>query len=40
MKRHLAGALLALTTAAFALPRFAQDLSFWSWRQEDKATYD
>jgi raffinose/stachyose/melibiose transport system substrate-binding protein len=40
MKRHLAGALLALTTAAFALPSLAQDLSFWSWRQEDKATYD
>lgn len=40
MQRHLAGALLALTTAAFALPSFAQDLTFWSWRQEDKPTYE
>lgn len=39
-KRYLAGALLALAAAAVALPSFAQELSFWSWRQEDKATYD
>ena len=33
-------AILALGVSAIALPAFAQELSFWSWRQEDRAAYE
>ena len=33
-------ALLALGASAVALPALAQDLTFWSWRQEDRAQYE
>ncbi|HVW93617.1 MAG TPA: extracellular solute-binding protein [Devosia sp.] len=39
-KTRIAAALLGLSAAAVALPSFAEDITFWSWRQEDKATYD
>ena len=31
---------LVVGAAAVALPAFAQELSFWSWRQEDRAQYE
>ena len=31
---------LVAGAAAVALPAFAQELSFWSWRQEDRAQYE
>ncbi|MBS3847649.1 extracellular solute-binding protein [Devosia sp. J2-20] len=31
---------LALAAAVIASPSLAQDLTFWSWRQEDKAQYE
>ncbi|SHI30643.1 ABC transporter substrate-binding protein [Wenxinia saemankumensis] len=37
MTRTATASILALLTAA---PAFAQDLSFWSWRQEDRAVYE
>jgi raffinose/stachyose/melibiose transport system substrate-binding protein len=33
-------AILAVGVSAIALPAFAQELSFWSWRQEDRAAYE
>jgi len=39
-KTLLARALLALGATAVALPALAQDLTFWSWRQEDRAQYE
>jgi len=30
----------ALGAVLIAMPAFAQDLTFWSWRQEDKAQYE
>ena len=36
----LAAALLALTAATVAQPSVAQELTLWSWRQEDRAAYD
>ena len=38
--KHLAGALLSLAIVTVALPSRAQELTLWSWRQEDKAAYD
>jgi raffinose/stachyose/melibiose transport system substrate-binding protein len=40
LKKVLAGAIIALAGIATALPTLAQELTFWSWRQEDKATYE
>lgn len=31
---------MGLTASAIAVPALAQDLSFWSWRQEDRAVYE
>src|SRR5690242_2176030 len=31
---------LALAATLIAAPAFAQDLTLWSWRQEDKAQYE
>ena len=31
---------LAFAATAIAAPSFAQDLTFWSWRQEDRAEYE
>ena len=31
---------LGLTAAGIAAPAMAQDLTFWSWRQEDRAVYE
>lgn len=31
---------LAAAAAAVAMPSLAQDLTFWSWRQEDRAVYE
>jgi raffinose/stachyose/melibiose transport system substrate-binding protein len=38
--RHLRSLVLAAATAGIALPSFAQELTFWSWRQEDRAVYE
>jgi raffinose/stachyose/melibiose transport system substrate-binding protein len=32
--------IVAAATAGIALPSFAQELTFWSWRQEDRAVYE
>jgi raffinose/stachyose/melibiose transport system substrate-binding protein len=36
----LARATLGLIGLAVAAPAFAQEISFWSWRQEDRAQYE
>ena len=38
--KYLAAALLALTATTVAQPSVAQELTLWSWRQEDRAAYD
>lgn len=38
--RLMTTAALGLAAAATAVPAFAQELTFWSWRQEDKAVYE
>ena len=38
--RILKRAALALALTVTALPALADDLTFWSWRQEDRATYE
>jgi raffinose/stachyose/melibiose transport system substrate-binding protein len=40
MLNRLKPAALGLIGAALALPATAQDLTFWSWRQEDRAVYE
>ena len=40
MTPTLKTAVLAVTGFAFAAPALAQDLTFWSWRQEDRAVYE
>jgi raffinose/stachyose/melibiose transport system substrate-binding protein len=40
MRKTLIRAGAALGALMLALPAFAQELSFWSWRQEDKAVYE
>lgn len=39
-KRFLMRVALAAGAAAIALPALAQELTFWSWRQEDRAVYE
>jgi raffinose/stachyose/melibiose transport system substrate-binding protein len=39
MPKHFIRSLAALGAVAVAAPSFAQDLTFWSWRQEDRAFY-
>jgi raffinose/stachyose/melibiose transport system substrate-binding protein len=39
-KQLLRPLILAAATAGIALPSFAQELTFWSWRQEDRAVYE
>ena len=41
MRRSLLQPLvLAAAAAGIALPSFAQELTFWSWRNEDRAVYE
>ena len=40
MKKIVISAALALGSLASALPAFSADLTFWTWRQEDKAQYE
>ncbi|HBF32250.1 extracellular solute-binding protein [Rhizobium sp.] len=40
MKTFLIKAALAIGAFASAVPSFAADLTFWTWRQEDKAQYE
>lgn len=40
MNKHMLTAIIALGTLFSAVPSFAQELTFWSWRQEDKAQYE
>jgi raffinose/stachyose/melibiose transport system substrate-binding protein len=40
MTRFFRTATLGLAAAALGAPVLAQDLTFWSWRQEDKAAYE
>lgn len=40
MTRLLKPLVLAAAAAGIALPSFAQELTFWSWRQEDRAVYE
>ncbi|WP_313057366.1 extracellular solute-binding protein [Agrobacterium cavarae] len=40
MKRFLLGAAIACSTILSASATFAADLTFWTWRQEDKAEYE
>lgn len=40
MRLTLAHTVFGLLAATTALPAFAQELTFWSWRQEDKAVYE
>ncbi|WP_105415340.1 extracellular solute-binding protein [Neorhizobium sp. T25_27] len=39
MKKLVSSTIIALGALATALPAMAQELTFWSWRQEDKAQY-
>ncbi|CDN48558.1 extracellular solute-binding protein [Neorhizobium galegae] len=39
MKKLVCSTIVALGALATALPAMAQELTFWSWRQEDKAQY-
>ncbi|MCC2612961.1 extracellular solute-binding protein [Neorhizobium petrolearium] len=40
MKKLVLSTIAALGALATALPAAAQELTFWSWRQEDKAQYE
>ncbi|MFV0384672.1 extracellular solute-binding protein [Paracoccus sp. (in: a-proteobacteria)] len=40
MTNMLKSATFALLTTTFAVPALAQDLTLWSWRQEDRAAYE
>lgn len=40
MNTSIVRSVAALASMSVALPAFAQDLSFWSWRQEDRAAYE
>lgn len=40
MKKYLMGAALAFTALMLATTSFAAELTFWTWRQEDKAEYE
>ncbi|MFB9950123.1 extracellular solute-binding protein [Rhizobium puerariae] len=40
MKKLVLSTIAALGALATALPAMAQELTFWSWRQEDKAQYE
>ncbi|CDZ69777.1 N-Acetyl-D-glucosamine ABC transport system sugar-binding protein [Neorhizobium galegae bv. orientalis] len=40
MKKLVSSTIIALGALATALPAMAQELTFWSWRQEDKAQYE
>lgn len=40
MLKSVTKAALLLASAAVAAPVAAQDLTFWSWRQEDRAVYE
>ncbi|MDR6818152.1 raffinose/stachyose/melibiose transport system substrate-binding protein [Neorhizobium sp. 2083] len=40
MKKLVCSTIVALGALATALPAMAQELTFWSWRQEDKAQYE
>ncbi|MCD7061369.1 extracellular solute-binding protein [Pelagibacterium xiamenense] len=40
MTKLMLRATIGLTALAVAAPAFAQDISFWSWRQEDREQYE
>ncbi|WP_226779931.1 extracellular solute-binding protein [Oceaniglobus trochenteri] len=40
MKKTFTTATLAMIAGAIAAPALAQDITFWSWRQEDRAVYE
>ena len=40
MKTNITRLALALAAVVSATPALAQDLTFWSWRQEDRAAYE
>jgi raffinose/stachyose/melibiose transport system substrate-binding protein len=40
MKNIMLTSAAALTAMSFTAPAFAQELTFWSWRQEDRAQYE
>ncbi|MCB1970273.1 MAG: extracellular solute-binding protein [Geminicoccaceae bacterium] len=40
MSKIVRSAALGLMAVAVALPAMAQEISFWSWRQEDKPVYE
>jgi raffinose/stachyose/melibiose transport system substrate-binding protein len=40
MRPTLSRALITVGAIAIAAPTFAQELTFWSWRQEDRAQYE
>ena len=40
MKTNLIRIGTALSAVLIAAPAFAQDLTLWSWRQEDRAAYE
>lgn len=40
MKKTMIRAGAALSAVLVAAPAFAQDITFWSWRQEDRAAYE
>jgi len=40
MKSNLIRLGTALSAVMIAAPAFAQDITFWSWRQEDRAAYE
>lgn len=40
MTKYTTPTLIGLCTALAAPPAFSQDLSFWSWRQEDREVYE
>jgi raffinose/stachyose/melibiose transport system substrate-binding protein len=40
MKKLILSGIVALSALGASMPAWAQELSFWSWRQEDKAQYE
>jgi len=40
MKNSIKTVILSVAATAIAAPVMAQDLTFWSWRQEDRAVYE
>ena len=40
MKKLIMSTIVAIGALATTLPAMAEDLTFWSWRQEDKAQYE